>query len=83
MKRSSYRQIKDGDSYTIQSGQVVRCACCDCGLVHDIVHIIKKKKGIAVTVRRNIRATILRRKRMNPPNDQSTGPGEPAPGEQK
>lgn len=32
-----YRKISQGESVLFRSGHSLRFACCDCGLVHDIV----------------------------------------------
>lgn len=32
-----YIQRKDGEGWAQKAGEVFRIACCDCGLVHDLV----------------------------------------------
>lgn len=45
-------------------GEVYRIACCDCGLVHDMVFVSQDGKPIGVAARRNGRATGQRRKAL-------------------
>lgn len=59
-----YRQRKDGEGFTVLSKIKTRWACCDCGLVHDIVFVSGPKNNlIGVAAERNIRATAARRRR--------------------
>ena len=59
-----YIQRKDGEGFEVPSGAICRIACCDCGLVHDMVFVSHDKKSIGIAARRNNRATVHRRKRM-------------------
>ena len=52
---------KDGVGFLIQSGQVQMFACCDCGLVHNIVFVSEDGKPIGVAAQRNRKATAKRR----------------------
>lgn len=68
MKRSRYETITDGDGLTIKNREVFKLACCDCGLVHDVVVVaggIRKGKDIGLAMRRNKRATSQRRRHIN------------------
>lgn len=56
-----YTQRTDGEGWTERSGKRTRWACCDCGLVHDIV-FIAKGRVIGVAAKRNNRATAARRR---------------------
>lgn len=58
-----YVQRKDGEGFEVPSGEVYRLACCDCGLVHDIVLVSEDGKSIGFAARRNNRATAQRRRR--------------------
>jgi hypothetical protein len=59
---AKYIQIVDGEGFTVPKGEKWRFACCDCGLVHDVV-LVPGRKEIGMAVRRNNRATAQRRKR--------------------
>jgi hypothetical protein len=58
---AKYIQIVDGEGFTVPKGEKWRFACCDCGLVHDVV-LVPGRKEIGMAVRRNNRATAQRRK---------------------
>ena len=62
MPRTRYTQRQDGKAWTIPSGSIHRMACCDCGLVHDMVLVSEDGKPIGIAVRRNNRATAARRR---------------------
>jgi hypothetical protein len=57
-----YTQRKDGEGFAVPNGAIYRLACCDCGLVHDVVFISEDGKPIGVAARRNNRATAQRRR---------------------
>lgn len=63
-----YVQRYDGEGFEVQSGTPTRWACCDCGLVHDIVFVSVDDQGevkdepIGVATKRNMRATAQRRR---------------------
>ena len=54
----------DGKAFEVEAGKVTRWACCDCGLVHDIVFVVDSEDAstIGVAARRNARATAARRR---------------------
>lgn len=64
MRRSvKYIQRIDDEPFTVESQVPTRWACCDCGLVHDIVFATKRKgQAIGVAARVNRRATAARRR---------------------
>jgi hypothetical protein len=64
MPRARYKQRFDGEGFTVPVGEVYRLACCDCGLVHDMVFISEDMKPIGIATRRNNRATAQRRRGM-------------------
>ena len=58
-----YIQRLDDEPFAVKSQERTRWACCDCGLVHDIVFATKRKGqviGVAACV--NNRATAARRR---------------------
>ena len=58
-----YIQRWDKKPFTVESQQLTRWACCDCGLVHDIVFATEKAgEPIGVAARVNKRATAARRR---------------------
>jgi uncharacterized Zn finger protein len=61
---SRYFQIIDGEGFTLPSGEKVRFACCDCGLVHDMVVVTHDRKPVGVAMRRNNRSTAQRRRHL-------------------
>jgi len=63
-----YIQRYDEEGFEVPSGQIVRIACCDCGLVHDIVFVSQDNLSIGVAARRNSRATGQRRRRLRKDN---------------
>lgn len=61
MKR--YAVMIDGEGYEMPANERFRFACCDCGLVHDmVVATLSKRKTFGFAVQRNKRATTWRRK---------------------
>lgn len=56
--RSSYKQMKSGEPYVFnpQKG-MLRIACCDCGLVHDVYYKVSHRQKITRQYWRNERAT--------------------------
>lgn len=60
---TKYMQRKDGEGFDVPAGTPVRWACCDCGLVHDLVFVNGRGK-VGVAARRNNRATGQRRRRV-------------------
>ncbi len=64
---SHYKQRKDGEGWTVEAGQIFKLACCDCGLVHQVVIVIDDGK-VGIAAKRDNRATGQRRRRHpNPP----------------
>lgn len=62
--KARYTQRFDGEGFTVPVGEVFRLACCDCGLVHDMVFISEDGKPIGVAARRNNISTALRRRNL-------------------
>ena len=64
---SRYRQREDGVGWAEPAGVRVKWACCDCGLVHDVVLRPGREEDgeaalVGVAARRNTRATAARRR---------------------
>lgn len=60
---SRYIQRTDGEGFVVPLGELYRLACCDCGLVHDVVWAYDDKtKELGMAVQRNNRATAQRRR---------------------
>jgi hypothetical protein len=57
-----YTKRTDGEGFTVPLGQVYRIACCDCGLVHDVVWVYEGGK-LGMAARRNNRATAQKRRK--------------------
>lgn len=57
-----YKTRIDNEGWSQKSGVPFRIACCDCGLVHDIV-IVARGKTLGVAAKRNARATAQRRRK--------------------
>lgn len=64
MSRYSYKPIIDGEGFEMQSGEVFRLACCDCGLVHNVVIVSQDEAPVGVAMERNRKATVLRRNKI-------------------
>jgi hypothetical protein len=60
-----YEKMKDGVGITMPANRIFRFACCDCGLVHDMVIAAAGRREVGLAVRRNKRATAARRRRLN------------------
>lgn len=60
-----YKILVDEEGIELKSQEKFRFACCDCGLVHDMV-IATRKRGepVGLAVKRNRRATTMRRKHI-------------------
>ena len=58
---SEYKKRKDGEGFTIPSGERYRIACCDCGLVHDFVFVSEDGKDIGIAAKRNNSETRVQR----------------------
>jgi hypothetical protein len=63
-----YVQRTDGEGWNVPEGKLTRLACCDCGLVHDIVFVTDPNEPgeIGVAVQVNKRATAQKRRHMKP-----------------
>ena len=61
--KARYVQRHDGEGFEIPVGEIYRLACCDCGLVHDVVFVIEDGK-LAMATRRNNRSTAQRRRSL-------------------
>lgn len=59
---SRYKTLADAEGIELESGKPFRFACCDCGLVHDVVIVSQDGKPVGFAVRRNKRATGQRRR---------------------
>ena len=63
------KRLKDGEGIAFKAGEIFRLACCDCGLVHDMVLVIAEEEPdqVGLALRRNNRATAaMRRKNREP-----------------
>jgi hypothetical protein len=63
--KARYTQRYDGEGFSVPSGTLYRIACCDCGLVHDMVFISADGKPVGIATRRNNRATAQRRRKAS------------------
>ena len=59
--KARYKQLVDGEGFEVPLGEVYRIACCDCGLVHDVVWVFEDGR-LGMAARRNNRATAQRRR---------------------
>ena len=59
---TKYKKRIDGEGFEVPLGEVYKIACCDCGLVHDVVWVYEDGK-LAMATRRNNRATGQRRRK--------------------
>jgi hypothetical protein len=62
---SRYVQRHDGEGFSYPAGVPWKIACCDCGLVHKIVIVVKgvrKGSPVGIAVKRDNRATAARRR---------------------
>ena len=63
------RRMKDGEAVALRLNEIFRFACCDCGLVHDMVLVAHEEEPgmVGLALRRNKRATsAMRRKKHEP-----------------
>ena len=58
-----YPVLQDGEGMSVKPGDVIRFACCDCGLVHDVAFAYEDGE-IGIALRRNTRSTAQRRRQM-------------------
>lgn len=61
-KPRHYTRMVDGEGISLPANAVFLFACCDCGLVHDVVVATRGKSDFGLAVRRNKRATAARRR---------------------
>lgn len=71
LRARRYHQRKDGEGFEMPTKQVVRMACCDCGLVHDFV-FVNGRGVVGIAAKRNNRATAQRRRHIKPNNSDDT-----------
>lgn len=70
--RTKYIQRQDGEGFEIPNRTVYKIACCDCGLVHQIVIAVpglKKGKPVGFASKRDNRATSAFRRAKKPSSD--------------
>ena len=60
---SAYPVLRDGEAITIKPGEILRFACCDCGLVHNLAFAYEDGE-IGMAVQRNRRSTGQKRRWM-------------------
>lgn len=60
---TKYIQREDGEGFEVPLNEVYKIACCDCGLVHNVVFVYENNK-LAMAAERNNRATGQRRRYM-------------------
>ena len=58
---TKYKQREDGEGFEVPIGEIYKIACCDCGLVHDVVFAYEDWK-LAMAARRNNLSTGQRRR---------------------
>ena len=63
MRARKYVQRVDEEGFEVPLMEIYRIACCDCGLVHDVVWAYEDGK-LGMATRRNNRATAQRRRHM-------------------
>jgi hypothetical protein len=64
-----YPAVLDGDSFELKprgrskrAWQILRLACCDCGLIHSIAFAVEKNGNLGIAVRRENRRTAAHRR---------------------
>lgn len=65
-QRIAYTQRTDNEGFEVPNGEIYKLACCDCGLVHQIVIVapgLKKGTPLGMAAKRDNRATAARRRR--------------------
>ena len=67
---SSYPVLQDGEGMAVKLGEIIKLACCDCGLVHDVAFAYEDGE-IGFALRRNKRATGQRRRWINKRNKEA------------
>ncbi len=63
-----YLQLEDGARFEIdmEKSELLRLACCDCGLVHEIAFAIEENGKLGIAMKRNARATAAKRRSQKP-----------------
>lgn len=61
-----YVQRTDNEGWVVTPGEVFKIACCDCGLVHQVVIVVEGGK-VGIAARRDRRATGQRRRKRESP----------------
>lgn len=64
---TKYVQRVDGEGFAVPLNTRYRLACCDCGLVHDVVWVYEPTVTadyIGMAAKRNNRATAQKRKKL-------------------
>jgi hypothetical protein len=56
-----YKQRMDGEGFELPLKQIYKLACCDCGLVHQVVFAVEDGK-LGMAAKRDNRATGQRRR---------------------
>ncbi len=67
-RMTKYTQRSDGEGFEVPNGQVYKLACCDCGLVHQIVILapgVEKGTPLGFAAKRDNRATAARRRKSS------------------
>lgn len=54
IREDGYEQLVDGEGVTINSNEVFKFKCCNCGLVHDMVIATTEKQELGFAVRQVI-----------------------------
>lgn len=62
-REMTYRVLIDGEGVAFRSGERFKFACCDCGLVHDMV-IVARGRKVGMAVKRNKRSTAAKRRAL-------------------
>jgi uncharacterized Zn finger protein len=58
-----YHNLQDGERFEVEAiGEVIRFACCDCGLVHQIAFALEDNGRIGIAVKRDNRSTGQKRR---------------------
>jgi hypothetical protein len=66
--KAKYTKRKDGEGFTVPNGIPYKLACCDCGLVHQIVVLadpLPFGTPLGFAARRDNRATAQRRRHLS------------------
>jgi len=56
-----FHTLTDGEGVELESNEPFRFACCDCGLVHDMVIVSEDGKPVGFAIKRMPEATAERR----------------------